>query len=178
MCIDTIWHKFLKEGDTDSFSIIYNRYINELYTYGLYLGYEGELCKDAIQDVYYKLYVSRKELKGIKQPASYLFRSFKNRLIDIYRKNAHTENIDLTDRSFPIQVTVLDDMITEEDTQLLKKRVELLLESLSGHQRETIYLRYMLDLDYQQIGKILNIHPDSARKLTNRAIIKMRTGRG
>ncbi|MGI6571991.1 MAG: RNA polymerase sigma factor [Fermentimonas sp.] len=169
-----IWRKFIHEGDASSFTIVYDTYVEVLYAYGIHLGFRDELCKDAIQDVFYSLYVKKNELRGIKNPAAYLFKSYKYRLIDLARKEGKIETIDSCGDSFTIDVTVLDNMIDAEESILLKNKVEKMLECLSGKQREILYMKYTLGLEYDEISEILQINPDSARKLVYRSMKKIR----
>ena len=171
MNMDKLWQKFLKYGDDHSFSLIYNSHIDKLYSYGIHLGFHSELCKDAIQDVFYKLYLSSENLSGVNNIAAYLFTSLKNRLIDMSRKDSRIQKVELINQSFSIDVTILDDIIDAEKAVLLKNKVEELLASLTPQQREAVYLRYMHDLNYTEL---LDINPDSARKLIFRAMKKLR----
>ena len=86
MNIDLIWQKFLQGGDDRSFSAIYNEYVDELYSYGIQWGFRDEICKDAIQDVFYKMYISRNSLKQVKNLTAYLFKLYKYRLINILHR--------------------------------------------------------------------------------------------
>jgi RNA polymerase sigma factor (sigma-70 family) len=172
--MDKLWQKFLKYGDDHSFSLIYNSHIDKLYSYGIHLGFHSELCKDAIQDVFYKLYLSSENLSGVNNIAAYLFTSLKNRLIDMSRKDSRIQKVELINQSFSIDVTILDDIIDAEKAVLLKNKVEELLASLTPQQREAVYLRYMHDLNYTEISELLDINPDSARKLMFRAMKKLR----
>lgn len=174
MNMDKLWQKFLKYGDDHSFSLIYNSHIDKLYSYGIHLGFHSELCKDAIQDVFYKLYLSSENLSGVNNIAAYLFTSLKNRLIDMSRKDSRIQKVELINQSFSIDVTILDDIIDAEKAVLLKNKVEELLASLTPQQREAVYLRYMHDLNYTEISELLDINPDSARKLIFRAMKKLR----
>ncbi len=174
MNMDKLWQKFLKYGDDHSFSLIYNSHIDKLYSYGIHLGFHSELCKDAIQDVFYKLYLSSENLSGVNNIAAYLFTSLKNRLIDMSRKDSRIQKVELINQSFSIDVTILDDIIDAEKAVLLKNKVEELLASLTPQQREAVYLRYMHDLNYTEISELLDINPDSARKLMFRAMKKLR----
>ena len=163
MDTDLFWRKFLKDGDEQSFSLIYNRHIDKLYTYGVQLGYHDETCKDAIQDVFFKLFTSRENLKQVNNLGAYLFKSFKNRLIDIARKDSKTKNIDHHENeSFRMEITILDDIIDAENAVSLKSKVDKLLSCLTPLQREAVYLRYMLELTYDEIAELLNINPESA----------------
>ncbi|KAF5062201.1 Sigma-70, region 4 [anaerobic digester metagenome] len=174
MNTDLIWQKFINEGDNLSFSLVYNTYVEILYAYGIHLGFRDELCKDAIQDVFYNIYVKKSESRKVKNPTAYLFKSYKYRLIDLARKEAKIENIDSCSDSFTLNITILDNMIDKEESILLKNKVEKLLECLSGQQREALYMRYMLGLGYDEIGEILQINSDSVRKIIYRSIKKIR----
>lgn len=174
MNTDKLWRRFLKYGDDHSFSILYNSHIDKLYSYGIHLGFQNETCKDAIQDVFYKLYTSRENLTQVNNIAAYLFKSLKNRLIDIVRKDTKTQTIELVDQPFSIDVTILDNIIDAENAALLKSKVEELLKSLTAQQREAVYLRYMHELSYDEISELLNINPESARKVMFRAMKKLR----
>ncbi len=174
MNMDKLWQKFLKYGDDHSFSLIYNSHIDKLYSYGIHLGFHSEECKDAIQDVFYKLYLSSENLSRVNNIAAYLFTSLKNRLIDMSRKDSRIQKVELINQSFSIDVTILDDIIDAEKAVLLKNKVEELLASLTPQQREAVYLRYMHDLNYTEISELLDINPDSARKLMFRAMKKLR----
>ena len=59
---DINWKQFIEKGDETSFSTLYNRYVDDLFSYGMSLGFQKETCKDAIQDTFYKLYISRAKL--------------------------------------------------------------------------------------------------------------------
>lgn len=174
MNIDLIWQKFLQGGDDRSFSAIYNEYVDELYSYGIQWGFRDEICKDAIQDVFYKMYISRNSLKQIKNPAAYLLKSYRYRLIDILRKEVKTQYIDLSDHFFISENNILEQIIDAEESNLLKNKVEKLLNRLSGQQREALYMKFLLGLGYDEIGEILNINSDSVKKLIYRTMKKLR----
>jgi len=173
-----MWRSFLKNGDNHSFSILYNSHIDKLYSYGIHLGFQKETCKDAIQDVFFKLYTSRESLTQIDNISAYLFKSFKNRLVDIVRKNTNTQIVELVNQPFSLDITILDNIIDAEEAILLKNKVEKLLKSLTAQQREAVYLRYMHELSYDEISELLNIKAESARKLISRTIRKLREQTG
>lgn len=174
MNVDLVWQKFINEGDNHSLSIIYNSCVDSLYAYGIHLGFRDELCKDAIQDVFYNIYISRSILKKVKSPIAYLFKSYKYRLIDLIRKEVKTENIDLLNDSFSINITILDHIIDSEDSKLLKSKVETILECLSEQQREAVYMKYMFGMSYNEISEILQINAESVKKAIYRSMKKIR----
>lgn len=171
---DINWKQFIEKGDETSFSTLYNRYVDDLFSYGMSLGFQKETCKDAIQDTFYKLYISRAKLRNVHNATAYIFKSYKHRLIDMYRGSIKGESIEPLTETFAMQVTALDTMIDIENTRLLKDKVASLLESLTPNQREVVYLKYMIGLQHKEIGEILDIREESARKLLYRSMEKLR----
>lgn len=172
--IDLNWEKFLENGDEASFEAIYNSYVDDLFAYGMSLGFQRQTCKDAIQDTFIKLFLSRNDLRYIENVTGYLFKSFKNRLIDLARKNRSNDSIESIEDRFTIEVTVLDNIIESETRAIIKTRVGLLLNRLTTNQREAIYLKYVMGLSHKEIAEILNMREESARKLLYRAMEKLR----
>lgn len=172
--VEQHWDNFSKRDDSASFSVIYNHHIDELYAYGVSMGFERESCKDAIQDVFVKLYMSRKSLTDVANITAYIFRSFKNRLIDMTRTQRGSDSLENMEDTFKLEVTVLDDIIDSETTAAVKGKVNRLLSHITANQREAVYLRYAVGLPHKQIAEIMNINEESARKLLYRAMKKLR----
>lgn len=168
------WKNFLEKGDEFSFSLIYNKYVEELYAYGISLGFQKENCKDAIQDVFIKIFLDRNNISKIENKSGYIFRSYKNRLIDLEKKNNNKDNIDSVEDKFTIEVTILDNLIDTETANIVKEKIKKLLESITSNQREVVYLKYVVGLQHSEIAEILGIHEESARKLLYRAMEKLR----
>lgn len=169
-----VWARFLDTGDESSFSSVYNHHADRLYAYGISLGFDTESCKDAIQDVFYKLYLSRNNLRHVQNLTAYLFKAYKHRLIDLTKNTRKNEAVEPDDNSFAIRVTILDHIIDAEESEMLRQKIEHLLSDLSPRQREAVYMRYMLGLEYDEISAILNISRESARKLIYRSIDHLR----
>ncbi len=168
------WKNFLEKDDESSFSVIYNKYVVDLFAYGISLGFHRENCKDAIQDVFIKIYLSKNNISKIENKTGYIFRSFKNRLIDLEKKNSGKDNINSFDDKFTLEATVLDNIIDVETAAILKKKVNRLLENITPNQREAVYLKHVVGLNHKEIADILNIQEESARKLLYRAMEKLR----
>ncbi|MDR0332847.1 MAG: sigma-70 family RNA polymerase sigma factor [Dysgonamonadaceae bacterium] len=158
--------------NTGSFCL-YERHVNDLFNYGIGMGFSEQICMDAIHDVFCNLYVNKKceEILNIKY---YLFSSLKNRLIDIYRSSSKLSTFDIESLPFAVEVSILDTIIADDEQAILRASVEKLMASLTNRQREAIYLRYMQELSYEEIGILLDMTPESVRKLVHRGIEKMR----
>ncbi|MEN6456113.1 MAG: sigma-70 family RNA polymerase sigma factor [Prolixibacteraceae bacterium] len=165
--------RFLK-GENAAFALIYRKYANPLLSYGTGLGFDRETLKDAIHDVFCKLYANKSFLKNIKSLKSYLFKSLRNRLINIQKSQTERVDIDANEPRFSVKVTVLDELIRDEDRVQIQNGVEKYLNCLTSRQREAVYLRFIQDLDYEEIAVLLDMSPHGVRKLTSRAIIRIR----
>ena len=74
-------HQSVQEGDMQ-FIALYKFYYQDLYAYGVSLGFNTEDVKDAIQEVYLKLYFNERLCIDEKKIKFYLLRSVRNQLID------------------------------------------------------------------------------------------------
>ena len=114
-------------------------------------------------------------LKNVQNLKYFLFKSLKNRLIDILKseinKEAVYERIDFTVND----VTILDSLIEEEERFELSQKIKLLLEQLTFRQREAVCLRYIYNMEYEEIADLLNMNNSkSARNLVSRALEHIR----
>ena len=171
---DTLLLRAFLAGNDHAYTSIYNKYADALYGYGMGLGFEQETLKDAIQDVFYVLYTQKKQLSGVKNLKYYLFKMLKNRLLDIYKSAVNTKEINSSEMNFTLKTTILDDLIEEEDFIILQNKINKLLETLTSRQKEAVYLRFIQELEYEEIGTLLDMTPQAARKLIFRAIKRMR----
>ena len=79
-----------KEGDDHAFSFFYQFYINDLYAYGISLGGKKDVVKDAVQDIFLKMYFEKKDFSSIDHLKYFLLKSLKNRLYNIYKSMKKT----------------------------------------------------------------------------------------
>ncbi len=161
----------------ENIASIYNRYVDDLHTYALYLGFEKGIIMDAIHDVFCKFAADEKLLQDVSNIKFYLFKSLKNRLYDIYKARkeyVELSAIDLQETPFNIQVTIEERLIGQEEQQQIKNQLAEMLDSLTERQREIVYLRYIQEYDYEQIAQLLNITVHGCRKLLSKAMQNLR----
>lgn len=166
----------LKKGDEEAFSFFYKYYINDLYSYGKSLCIDDEYVMDAIQDVFLKVFFNKPQLYSVEHFKYFLLKSLKNRLYDLFKSKYFSDATDIKGDifNFSIKTTVLDEIIEEEDRMIIQQKVERLLNILSPQQKEAVYLRYIQELDYEQISEIMEKNETSVRKLVSSAIHKIR----
>ncbi|MCL2651391.1 MAG: RNA polymerase sigma factor [Candidatus Azobacteroides sp.] len=166
----------------EKFSQIYKQYINSLYRFGISMGIPHDTCLDIIHDVFCKL-IKKNEVFETDCMKSYLFRCFTNRYIDIKKSQKNVISGDFNDLPFTIEVSLEDTsiegyMIEEEEKEALKQKIEFLLGFLTPRQRKAIYLRYMEEMEYDEIAELLDMSAESVRKLVFRGLEKLRKHAG
>lgn len=158
----------------------YNDYLDDLYAYALHMRFDEQTAMDAIHDVFYKLCTHHSSLNEISNLKSYLFRSLRNRLIDIKRGN-HENTISLITPDepqemlpFQLHVTIEDEMIMKEDAEEIRQKIENVLGRLTNRQREIIYLRYIQEQSHEEIAGIMQISVESSRNLLSKTLTKLK----
>ncbi len=166
----------MKRGN--EITTLYDAYVNDLFTYGLYLGFDKESVKDAIHDVFLKLATNKNFLNNAVNIKFYLFRSLKNRLIDIHKNSKEHVTLKTTEASLEIPFNMIinvEELLIEREEKLqIKNEIEQMLDTLTPRQREIIYLRYIHEYDYKQISGLLQISVHGCRKLVSKAIMSLR----
>ena len=162
-------------------SQLYKKYVNSLYGLGMVMGISHDTCLDIIHDVFCNI-IEKDIVFETNSVKHFLFRSFINRYIDFQRSRKNMIPIDpmavndlpyVKERSEE-HTTIEDEMIEKEKTKLNKQQIEFLLSLLPLQQRKAVYLRYIEEMEYEEIGNQLNIKIESARMLVFRGIEKLR----
>jgi len=168
------WELFL-DGENKSITDLYNRYKDDLYLYGLKIIGDESLVKDAIQDVFIKMFNNRKKLLIGNSIRLYLLKSLRNKLFDVTRslsvqnKKLQCFYNDKTEDK-EISASVENEIIQEESRFQTQKKIKIIINSLSSKQKEIIFLKYTQDLSYDEISKILEIDKASVRTLLYRTL--------
>ena len=166
-------HQSVQEGEMQ-FIALYKFYYQDLYAYGVSLGFNTEDVKDAIQEVYLKLYFNERLCIDEKKIKFYLLRSVRNQLIDWERTKKDTSSIEEEERSFKLSVSVEESFISDEEDLLLKKRVNRILDLLTDHQREIVYLHFIEEMPYEEIAVMLDMKIQTVRGQVFKAMEKLR----
>lgn len=167
----------LQKGEELAFALLYNQYADLLFSYGTGLGFAKEDIEDSMQEIFCNLYLNHSKIHEINNLKFYLLRALKNRLLNVSQASRTQNFIDMENVDFYTEVTVLDDLIDAEDRTAIQKKIQSYLDELTGRQREAIYLRYIEELDYEEIAELMDMSVPSARNLVFKAIRQLRSSR-
>src|SRR4051794_16130190 len=71
----------LKGGSMEALEVIYRRYSNAMFNYGMHLFMDEELVKDSIQDVYVEIWKRKEFLGDTNSLKFYLLNALKRRVL-------------------------------------------------------------------------------------------------
>lgn len=171
------WRQFVS-GDNDSYSWIYNTYVQVLFRYGLRFTSNSEIIKDCIQEVFTTLYKNRNNLIIPDNIKVYLLVSLKNCLIRTLYKESFYEGEMPENIHFTLEPTVEEIFIDNEQHANQQKKIKEILALLSPRQKEIIYYRYIQELSMDEICILMDLNYQSAQNLIQRSLKKIRTNYG
>jgi RNA polymerase sigma factor (sigma-70 family) len=168
-----IWKRF-KEGDLNAFQLIYDGFLSNLYAYGTKLAPGFDLLDDCIQELFLEIYTHRKNLKNPENLEFYLLTALRRIIFHKIKKENRFTNLEgnLT-KAFLFELE-LDNYENEDFKEERIKVVKDALAELNTSQREILYLKFYNNLSYIEIGELLGVRPDSAKKQVYRIIEHLR----
>ena len=166
------WQKFL-EGNREALGDIFRWHFSDLVAYGTKIIGSDELVKDHIQELFIHLWEKRLQLAMVTNVKVYLLISLKNSLLqDLKRVRCDELGPEIKNKLFVISCE--DFLIRKEQESELACKVAACLEKLTARQREMIYLRFYLNLDFVHLAEVMEMNVQSVRNLLFRTLEKIR----
>lgn len=167
-----VWTNF-KAGDRQAFKTIYNDFADSLFSYGSRFTSDRDLVKDAIQDLFIDVYTYGNSLRKPESLEYYLYKSLKRIIIrKLIDKNKFSSVHDLKDL-FELKFSV-EEMENEEILEDSVKKMKDEILQLTPKNRELIFLKFNSGLTYKEIGKLLDIKPNTVKKQVYRLLDQLR----
>ncbi len=162
-------------GDMYALASIMQGYYPDLFHWGLSLYNERELVKDCIQDVFVKLWKVQESVTTVENVRAYLLVVLKTRILRELSKKYVTHQSALTeDYTFSFEFAADLRLIDEEHEIYRIKKLEAVLNRLSGRQKELIYLRFYQCLSFEQIAEVMQLNRQSVYNLLQKSLGSLR----
>lgn len=159
-----------KKGDREAYARLYDMFVGKIYGYIFYRTYHKETAEDLTSRTFLKALEKFYQYKASRGSFSaWLFRIAHNQIIDHYRKNKKTANID---DIWDLKST--DDVEQAAVNKEQIQRVKALLKELKPIQREIVLLRVWQDLPYQEIAEIVGKSEANCKMMFSRTLIRLR----
>lgn len=166
-----LWQAF-KNGDVAAYAMIYRTHFFALYQYGQRMFNDPELIKDAIQDLFVKIWNNRENLQRTTSIKYYLFTALKRKLLDM-RETPHIKYVSGRELTDPYLMQ-LSDSTRDEIPSHQKEKVLAAMNRLSLHQQKLLKLRFYEDRSSQEIAQELGITIQSVYNAVFKALRSIR----
>jgi RNA polymerase sigma factor (sigma-70 family) len=159
-----------KQGDKESFEVLYNTFITPLYRYVLSRTKDVPEAEDICQTTFLQFYQALPRYEMTTSPLAYLFTIAKRRMINQALKMTSVpyENEDLEQEHDDT------DIVEETHVAFLAERIDSYLEHLTKDEQEVIRLHYYSELEHKEIAAILEKEEAYIRQIKSRALKKLR----
>lgn len=160
----------------DAFHELYVNFFDKLYAYGTRLTNDNAVLEDCIQELFLELYTKRKKLVEPDNLEYYLLKSLKLSIYQKHRRQGKFVNCELSEeRNVDSGFVFVQEIIQKENESERDQRLRQLFESLDSNQRELLFLKFYKNLSYKEIGHLIGIQPDSAKKQVYRIVKRLRS---
>ncbi len=156
------------------FTSVYRYYFDILFNYGFRISRDEEIVKDAIQDMFFRIWKNNIDLLSITNLKSYLLKGLRNQIINILELKSNKIDRVKVEDDISIEYSPEDYFIKNQIEETVRKRVIKALNQLSKKQRETIYLRYFEELEYDEIAEVMNINIQSVKNNLQRGYVPLK----
>lgn len=167
-CNDRELVSFLKEGDGQAFSEIYDRYWAVLYRHARQMTKNDELAKDVVQDVFVSLWDKGAEINFSFSLSAYLYATTRNKIINLYDKEkVKSRYIESLSSFISDGENVTDHRLRE---RLLSERIEQEVSKLPRKMKEIFEMSRKANMSCKEIASNLDLSDKTVKRQISNAI--------
>lgn len=159
-------------GDTDAYALIFNEHHLAIFRYVLSIVGSRDVAKDIVQEVFFRVWINRLNIKPDVPLKPYLFAAARNHTLNLLRKEKVSRTA-LEKARIEEDVDFESSLRLEESASISEEVAKLLencMEKLPGRQREVITLRWYNHMNYADVAELMAISAKGAETLHYRAI--------
>ena len=165
------------DGNTPSFELIVNRYLNQVYNFIYRLCGNREESNDISQDVFIKIWKNLGKFDSKQNFKTWIFTIARNATIDWLRKKRNILFSDLDSEDFIFEENIAD-IEPLQDELFQNKELKILLDNalnkLSFNYREVVLLHLVEGLTFEDISIVIKKPTNTVKSQYRRALIDLR----
>ncbi len=166
------WNE-VKKGNKEAFNSLYFATIDAVYAYAWGFIKDESLIDDTIQEVYARMWLSRDKIIIHSSLKGYLLKTLRRDLLKSVRKRRKMLAVDFEAADYFTPSTEKQ-IIREEMNAYQDHQLKLAISTLSPRQKEAIYLKFFLQMEYQAISEAMQIQESAIYKLISNALSRLR----
>ncbi len=168
---ETNWVKQIKEGDSDTFESLFNKYCQSLINFSRRIVNDTETAENIIQDVFLKVWENRGRLDPNLSIKSYLYTIARNRSLKHQRHQTVVRDSEETVRGLHSSVKTPDEVFDESE---MASSIRLAIDSLPEKCGIIFKMNRFDGLTYSEISEILEISIKTVETQMGRALKRLR----
>lgn len=157
-------------GDEQAFSELYDLYFEKIYRFVYFRVNHREVAEDLVSETFIRAWDRLREIEAISSFNSWLYRIARNLVIDYYR----AKKPDLDINNLENLLAYEDQIIEQTDFTFKQKKFLAAVQKLSSDQQLVIKLKFLDELDNQEIAIILQKSEGAIRVIQHRAINELK----
>jgi RNA polymerase sigma-70 factor (family 1) len=160
----------LRKGDRSAFTILYDRYWDEVYTMIYSRLQDEEAAKDIVQNIFVNLWLSRKDIYVEQNLGAYLNTAARNRAYSFHNQNQATFARDSKFQEQQVQYTLENRMEADELESLLEQEIDKMPHTM----REVFILSRKNNKTVYEIANELNLSEQTIKNNITLALERLR----
>lgn len=166
----------LKEGNTDAFTEIFDRYNAPLYIHAFKRLQDREECRDLVQELLTTLWLKRDEISFTTTLSGYLYMSVRNRIFNLLsRKKVSKEYVSAIQYLSDQAKSNADHLVRQNQ---LAQIIDREIAALPPRTREIFELSRKGFMSHKEIAAQLNISEQTVKTTVNNALKILRSTLG
>ncbi|HLT93175.1 MAG TPA: sigma-70 family RNA polymerase sigma factor [Membranihabitans sp.] len=170
-----ILHNIARGSDT-AIQNFYRSHYNAYIKFGHTITSDRHAIEDAIQNLLIWFVEHERKALKLQRPDVYFFRALRNNLIreNLKSKEHLQDKIQASLSSMLVTQSAEKKWVEDEEQQEIMQKLQQEISNLPDYLQQTLYLRYFSDMEYKDIGEILQIKPNVVRIYIHHAIERLR----
>ncbi len=160
---DQHYIRLVREGDTNAFAVLVNRYKDMVFTLSLKMLKDREEAEEVAQDTFLKLFKSLSKFNRESKFSTWIYKVAFNTCLDRLKKNKRLQPVsgldEFTEQEAISLMNVLDSIEEKERTQMIQD----CLQELPGEDNFLLTLYYFEEQSLEEIAKIIGITPNNVK---------------
>ncbi|MFN0201653.1 MAG: RNA polymerase sigma factor [Bacteroidia bacterium] len=156
----------VKQGKTDVFSVLYERYSDKVYRKCLSFEKDRDSAHDLVHDVFLKVFLQLSKFEARARFSTWLYSITYNYCVEQHRKRAKMPSQDIDDNP---ELAVFDD---DDDLEIFEVRATALkkaMEKVSPEDKAILLLKYQEDASIKELMELLNVSKSAVKMRLSRA---------
>jgi RNA polymerase sigma-70 factor (family 1) len=166
----------LREGDAAAYTVVYNRYFNELYIHAYSRLRDKEEAQDVIHELFASIWNKRADLVLKSSLPAYLYTAVRNRILDVIaHQQVESKYVSSLQHFLEEGYCVTDHQVRERQLAAL---IEKGISELPPKMREIFELSRKQAMSHKEIAEQLNLSEQTVRTQVKNAlrILRLKLG--